>query len=85
MRDRSYEDQMHRASGLNLICAAISLWNTTYIDAAVRELRGQGTHITDEHLSHLSPLGWEHIFLAGVCRWSLDAPAPGNLRQLHRV
>jgi TnpA family transposase len=24
MRDRSYEDQMHRASGLNLVCAAIS-------------------------------------------------------------
>lgn len=32
MRDRSYEDQMHRVSGLNLICAAISLWNTTYIE-----------------------------------------------------
>lgn len=39
MRDRSYEDQMHCAGGLNLICAAISLWNTTYIDKAVQELR----------------------------------------------
>ncbi|CAN5134682.1 Tn3-like element TnAs1 family transposase [soil metagenome] len=82
MRDRSYEDQMHRASGLNLICSAISLWNTTYIDKAVRELRTQGAHITDEHLRHLSPLGWEHISLTGVYRWSLDTPPPGGLRQL---
>lgn len=82
MRDRSYEDQMHRASGLNLICAAISLWNTTYIDMAVQELRRQGVHITDEHLHHLSPLGWEHISLTGTYRWNLDAPTLDSLRQL---
>ncbi len=82
MRDRSYEDQMHRASGLNLICAAVSLWNTTYIDKAVRTLRAQGTHVTDEHLRHLSPLGWEHIALTGVYRWNLEAPPPGSLRRL---
>lgn len=83
MRDRSYEDQMHRASGLNLICAAISLWNTTYIDVAVRKLRGQGVHITDEHLRHLSPLGWEHIALTGVYRWDLSQQSlPAGLRPL---
>jgi TnpA family transposase len=83
MRDRSYEDQMHRASGLNLICAAISLWNTTYIDAAVQTLRGQGVHITDERLRHLSPLGWEHIALTGVYRWDLRQQSlPGGLRPL---
>jgi len=72
---------MNRASGLNLICAAISLWNTTYIDKVVRKLRGQGVYITDEHLRHLSPLGWEHIALTGVYRWNLDSPPPGSLRQ----
>ena len=25
MRDRSHEDQMHRANGLNVLCAAIAL------------------------------------------------------------
>lgn len=82
MRDRSYEDQTHRASGLNLICAAASLWNTTYIDKAIQTLRSQGAHVTDEHLRHLSPLGWEHIALTGVYRWNLEAPPPGSLRRL---
>jgi TnpA family transposase len=83
MRDRSYEDQMHRASGLNLICAAVSLWNTTYIDMAVQELRRERVHITDEHLRHLSPLGWEHIALTGVYRWDLSQQSlPAGLRPL---
>ena len=30
IRDRSYENQRHRASGLNLLVAAIILWNTTW-------------------------------------------------------
>lgn len=30
---------------------------------------GRGVEITDEHLRHLSPLGWEHIALTGVYRW----------------
>ncbi len=38
MRDRSHEDQTHRASGLNLLCAAIALWNTVYVERAVEEL-----------------------------------------------
>jgi hypothetical protein len=28
IRDRSFENQRHRASGLNLLVAAITLWNT---------------------------------------------------------
>ena len=28
MRDRSLENQRHRASALNLVVAAITLWNT---------------------------------------------------------
>jgi TnpA family transposase len=31
IRDRSYENQRHRAGGLNLIVAAIILWNTVYL------------------------------------------------------
>jgi hypothetical protein len=34
IRDRSYENQRHRASGLNLLVAAIILWNTTYLQRA---------------------------------------------------
>jgi hypothetical protein len=32
---RSYENQRHRASGLNLLVATIILWNTTYLQRAI--------------------------------------------------
>ena len=44
IRERSYENQRHRASGLNLLVAAIILWNTTYLQRAVDHLRDQGHH-----------------------------------------
>jgi hypothetical protein len=39
IRDRTYEDQQHRASGLNLLVTAIILWNTRYLDRATTALR----------------------------------------------
>ena len=39
VRDRAFEDQQNRASGLNLVMQAITVWNTVYIDLAVNELR----------------------------------------------
>lgn len=71
VRDRSYEDQFYRASGLNLVVAAIVLWNTVYIEKAVDYLKLQGVNIPEEHLQHLSPLGWEHINLTGDYVWNL--------------
>ncbi|HLO47315.1 MAG TPA: Tn3 family transposase [Kamptonema sp.] len=65
VRDRSYEDQFYRASGLNLVIAAIVLWNTVYLEKAVDYLKQQGLDIPEEYLQHLSPLGWEHINLTG--------------------
>ncbi len=35
IRDRSFEQQSYRASGLTLVTAAIVFWNTVYIDRAV--------------------------------------------------
>src|SRR5512135_325109 len=42
MRDRSFENQRYRASGLNLVTAAIVLWNTVYLERAIRALRDHG-------------------------------------------
>jgi TnpA family transposase len=67
--DRSYENQRHRASGLNLLVAAIILWNTVYLQRAIDYLRGQGYEPTPSDLAHLSPLGWEHINLTGDYQW----------------
>ncbi len=65
IRDRFFENQRYRASGLNLLTAAIILWNTVYLAKAVEELRDQGVVIDGSLLPHVAPLGWEHISLTG--------------------
>jgi hypothetical protein len=69
LRDRTHENQRHRASGLNLVVASIVLWNTVYLERAVTALRERGQMIPDELLGHLAPLGWEHINLTGDYVW----------------
>ena len=39
IRDRTFENQLHRASGLNLVVGAIILWNTVHIEKVVDYLR----------------------------------------------
>ena len=69
IRDRTFENQRYRASGLNLTVAAIILWNTVYLGRAVDELRSSGEIIPDELLGHVAPLGWEHIAFNGDYVW----------------
>ena len=69
IRDRSFENQRYRASGLNLVVAAIVQWNTVYLNRAVLSLRDAGKEIDERLLSHRSPLGWEHINLTGDYVW----------------
>lgn len=69
IRDRSFEQQRYRASGLNLVTAAIVLWNTVYLERATQRLRESGKPIDDALLQYLSPLGWEHINLTGDYVW----------------
>lgn len=70
IRDRSFEQQRYRASGLNLVTAAIVLWNTVYLDRATQAMRETGNKAFDDTLlQYLSPLGWEHINLTGDYVW----------------
>lgn len=69
MRDRSFENQRYRASGLNLVTAAIVLWNTVYLERAIQALIERGQSIDKNLLQYLSPLGWEHINLTGDYVW----------------
>ena len=77
IRDRTYENQQYRASGLNLLVTAIILWNTRYLDRAVAALR-QAEEVPDRLLAHLSPLGWEHVNLTGDYVWSPERTATEN-------
>lgn len=69
LRDRTFENQRFRASGLNLVVASIILWNTVYLSRAVQQIRERGEALPDELLPHASPLGWDHISLTGDYIW----------------
>ena len=77
------EQQRYRASGLNLVTAAIVLWNTVYLERAANALRGHGKSVDDSLLQYLSPLGWEHINLTGDYLWRSNAKiGAGKFRPL---
>ena len=70
LRDRTAELQQHRASGLALVTAAIVLWNTVYLGRALDALRRRGEAAPDALLTHIAPLGWQHVNLTGDYLWS---------------
>ena len=76
LRDRAVAARQYRASGLALVTAAIALWNTVYLERAIRTLLERGFIIDQRLLAHLSPLKWEHINLTGDYHWRRD----GGLR-----
>ena len=83
VRDRSFEQQRYSASGLNLVTAAIVLWNTVYLERAVQALRDAGEIVDNSLLKYLSPLGWEHINLTGDYVWRQGRkPGPSQFRPL---
>ncbi len=82
IRDRSFEQQRYRASGLNLVTAAIVLWNTIYLERATQALRQTDKLIDDSLLQYLSPLGWEHINLTGDYVWRQNRKVKDGFRPL---
>ena len=81
--DRGQETQQFRASGLDLVIAAIVYWNSTYLAGAVRHLQGQGKPVPDALLAHTSPLTWEHIGFSGDFLWDRAAATAGRRRPLN--
>jgi len=67
--DRSQLDQDLNAMALNLVVAAIILWNTAYLDRAIQLLQEEEIHVPEEYVPHISPLGWEHIAITGTYHW----------------
>jgi Tn3 transposase DDE domain len=75
LRDRTFENQRYRASGLNLVVLAIILWNTVYLERAINALRQRGITFPDALLPHVSPIGWAHINLTGDYTWQSNRRA----------
>lgn len=83
IRDRSFEQQRYRARALNLVAAAVVLWNTVYLERAAQALRGNGHAVDEALLQYLSPLGWEHANLTGDDLWRSGAKVgAGKFRPL---
>lgn len=86
LRDRTFESQRYRASGLNLVVLAIILWNTIYLERAINALREHGIAFPDSLLTHVSPIGWEHINLTGDYTWHPNRRvSQGRFRPLRPV
>jgi TnpA family transposase len=81
--DRGPEAQQFRASGLNLVIAAIVYWNSTYIADAVAHQRAAGEVVPDGLLAHTTPLSWEHIGLSGDFLWDRAAATADKRRLLN--
>lgn len=63
-RERELQDQLQRASALNILINAISIWNATYLQKAIEHLKLSYT-IDEGLLKHIAPLGWKHINFLG--------------------
>ncbi len=86
IRDRSFESQRYHASGLNLVVAAIILWNTVYLERAINALKGHVPNVDENLFQHLSPLGWEHINLTGDYVWKQNKRVKkGDFRPLQQL
>ncbi|MDT7918762.1 Tn3 family transposase [Clostridium perfringens] len=72
LRERTIQNQLQRASALNLIINAISIWNTLYLEKAVDYKKSIGEEINEDLIAHISPLGWEHINMLGEYSFNFD-------------
>lgn len=82
LRERGLQDQLQRASALNILINAISVWNTVYLTEATKLLREKGT-LREDLLKHISPLGWEHINFLGEYTFDMKkATSLDSLRPL---
>src|SRR5690606_35530933 len=79
LRERGLQDQLQRASALNIIINAISVWNTVYLTEATNLLKEKGT-LRADLLKHISPLGWEHINFLG--EYTFDTKKIADLHSL---
>lgn len=83
IHDRSDAAQQKRAMALNLVIAAISFWNTIYMDKAAGHLARTSPLYDAKLLAHTSPLGWDHVILSGDFDWHSGAAERTIARSLN--
>ena len=71
-KERTIQNQLQRATALNLIINAISIWNTIYLQKAIEYRKSIGEEINEDLIANISPLGWEHINMLGEYSFKFD-------------
>jgi hypothetical protein len=66
------EDLVNQAGCLNLLSNAVIVWNTVYMQAALRELTARSIPFDEGDLVHLSPVRYEHINPYGKFHFDLS-------------
>jgi TnpA family transposase len=83
LRQRYREGQEDQLGALGLVVNAIVLWNTLYMESALKELSNEGCTVNPEDVARLSPLVHRHINFQGRYSFALsESVARGELRPL---
>lgn len=83
LRQKYREGQEDQLGALGLVLNVLVLWNTIYIDAAIKKLKADGMRILDEDIARLSPIRWENFNFLGRYSFILDEIVKqGKLRNL---
>ena len=82
--ERELQDQLQRASALNILINAICVWNTVYLQKAIDYLKETEKDFDENLLKHISPLGWEHINFLGEYSFDIkNIPKHNEFRPLN--
>ncbi|MEV0395305.1 Tn3 family transposase [Polymorphospora rubra] len=73
------EDQL---GALGLVVNCTTLWNTVYLDTAIKQLRASGYPVLDADVARLSPYLRKHINVHG--QYSFKLPELGGARRTLR-
>jgi TnpA family transposase len=76
---RYYQGMEDQLGALGIVLNCLVLWNTVYIDEALRALRTQGFEVRQEDVARLSPFIRKHINVRG--RYSFYRPVTGRGRR----
>ena len=84
IRKRYREGQEDQLGALGLVTNAVVLWNTIYMEAALKQLKAGGYSVKASDVARLSPLHHKHINVLGRYSFTLAEPVvKGELRPLN--
>ena len=86
IRKRYREGQEDQLGALGLVTNSAVLWNTIYMESALKHLQQQNIEFNEEDIGRLSPLVHKHINMLGHYSFSLsNSIGQGELRSLNTL